>query len=112
MILSGRIYTADELYELGVVDVLAKDGEGVEEVNMFIRKHEKNRNTRQSLLKVRNRVNPVTYKELIDIGEVWVDAAMTLTSRELKIMERLIRSQDKMAKTLVQTAVPILQESG
>jgi len=112
MILSGRIYTAEELYELGVVDVITNDGEGVEEVNMFIRKHEKNRNTRKSLLKIRNRVNPVSYKELIDIGEVWVDAAMALTSRELKIMERLIRSQDKMAKTLIQTAAPVLQESG
>jgi DSF synthase len=103
MILSGRIYTAEELYEIGVVDILADDGGGVEEVLRFINKHGKNKNTRESLLKIRNRVNPVTLEELLDIGEIWVDAAMSLTSRELKVMERLIRSQDKMAKTLVQT---------
>ncbi len=112
MILSGRIYSADELYEMGVVDVLANDGEGLDEVNKFVKKHEKNKNTRESLLKIRNRVNPVTYKELIDIGEIWVEAAMSLTSRELKVMERLIKSQDRMAKTLAQTAATVYEKIG
>ena len=112
MILSGRIYSAEELYEIGVVDIIANDGEGVDEVNKFIKKHEKNRNTRISLLKIRNRVNRVSYEELIDIGEIWVEAAMSLTSRELKVMARLIRSQDKMAKTLVKIAEAPLEKSG
>lgn len=112
MILSGRIYTAEELHELGVVDVLADDGEGVNEINNFIKKHDKNSNTRKSLLKIRNRVNPVTLEELLDIGEMWVDAAMSLTTRELKVMERLIRSQDRMSKTLVNTAVDDIELSG
>ena len=112
MILSGRIYSAEELYEIGVVDVIANDGEGVDEINKFIRKHAKSRNTRESLLKIRNRVNPVTYEELIDIGEIWIEAAMSLTSRELKVMARLIRSQDKMAKTLVQSTTSHCNNSG
>ena len=103
MIISGRIYTAEELYEIGVVDVLAECGDGVGEVIRFVRRHDKNKNTRKSLLKIRNRVNPVTYEELMDIGEIWVEAAMSLTSRELKVMERLVRSQNKMAKYLLQT---------
>ena len=112
MILSGRIYSADELYEMGVVDVLANDGEGLDEVNKFVKKHEKNKNTRGSLLKIRNRVNPVSYKELIDIGEIWVEAAMSLTSRELKVMDRLVKSQDRMAKTLAQTATILYENIG
>jgi len=112
MILSGRVYTAEELHEIGVVDVLADDGEGVSEVNRFIKKHDKNGNTRKALLKIRNRVNPVTLTELLDIGEIWVDTAMSLTVRELKVMERLIRSQDRMAKTLVNTSMEDVQLSG
>lgn len=104
MILSGRIYTAEELYEIGVVDHVAEDGHGVDAVNKFIFQHSKNSITRKSLLKIRNRVNPVTLDELLDIGKIWVEAAMSLTSRELKIMDRLVRSQDRMAKTLVHTA--------
>jgi DSF synthase len=100
MILSGRIYTAEELHEIGVVDVLANDGEGIAEVNDFIKKYDKNSNTRKAMLRIRNRVNPVTLEELLDIGEMWVEAAMSLTTRELKVMERLIRSQDKVSQTL------------
>jgi len=103
MILSGRIYTAEELFQLGVVDFLADDGMGVSEVKNLMKKHEKNSNTRKSLLKIRNRVNPVTFDELIDIGNIWVDAAMSLSERELKVMQRLVRSQDKIAESLVQT---------
>ena len=112
MILSGRIYTAEELHEIGVVDILAEDGEGMAEIDRFIKRHEKSRNTREAMLKIRNRVNPVTLEELLDIGEIWVEAAMSLTTRELKVMERLIRSQDRMAKTLVDTAINNVQLSG
>jgi DSF synthase len=103
MILSGRIYSAEELFELGVVDVLAEKGDGVNESSKFIERHRKNCNTRNALLAIRHRVNPVTLEELVDIGQIWVDAAMSLGVRELKIMERLIRSQDKMSKTLERT---------
>lgn len=103
MILGGRVYKSEELHEMGIIDLIAEKGKGVEEVREFIKRLEKNGNTRKSLLKVRNRVSPVTYQELIDIGEIWVDAALSLTSRELKIMERFIRSQDKMAMSLVDT---------
>lgn len=103
MILGGRVYKSEELHEMGIIDLIAKKGRGVEEVREFIKRLEKNGNTRRSLLKVRNRVSPVTYQELIDIGEIWVEAALSLTARELKIMERFIRSQDKMAKSLVDT---------
>lgn len=112
MILSGRIYTAEELHEIGVVDVLANDGEGVIEVNNFIKKHNKNSNTRKALLKIRSRVNPVTLDELLDIGEIWVEAAMSLSTRELKVMERLIRSQDRMSETLANTTVEDLRLRG
>lgn len=104
MILSGRIYSAEELYEIGVVDYIAEDGHGADAVNKFMFQHTKNSTTRKSLLKIRNRVNPVTIEELLDIGKIWVDAAMSLSSRELKIMDRLVRSQDRMAKALVHTA--------
>jgi DSF synthase len=103
MIISGRIYSAEELFDLGVVDVLAENGDGVNEASKFIERHQKSQNTRKALLKIRHRINPVTLEELLDIGQIWVDAAMSLGDRELKIMERLIRSQDKMSKTLEKT---------
>lgn len=103
MILSGKIYSAEELYEMGIVDVVAEDGDGLNEIKKFIKKLTKNQNTRKALMKIRHRVHPVSLEELLDIGQIWVDAAMSLTDRELKTMERLVKSQDKMAQTLVET---------
>ena len=103
MILSGRIYSAEELYEMGLVDVLSENGKCREDVISFIRKLDKTSNTRKAVLKIRNKINPVTFEEMLDIGEIWVDAAMSLSSKELKVMERLVKSQDRLAKSMVST---------
>ena len=100
MILNGRIYSAEELYEMGLIDVLAEDGRGAEEVEQFIKKMKKSKNTRRAVLKIRNRVHPVTFDEMLDIGEIWVDSAMALAPKEIKVMQRLVRSQDRMARSL------------
>jgi len=100
MILNGRIYTAEELYDMGLVDAITEDGHGANEVGEFIRKLEKSKNTRKALLRIRNRVHPVTFEEMLDIGKIWVDSAMALEPREIKVMQRLVRSQDRMAKSL------------
>ena len=101
MILSGRIYTAQELHEICLVDVVAGSGCGEAEVENFIKKLEKSRNTRVAILKMRNMINPISFDEMLSIGEIWVESAMSLSAKELKTMQRLVRSQDRMAKSLV-----------
>ncbi|MBI5659567.1 MAG: crotonase/enoyl-CoA hydratase family protein [Nitrosomonadales bacterium] len=95
MILSGKIYGAEELHEIGVVDVLVEDGEGEDAVHNYVRKHARSSNGFQALQRMRQRFNPVTYREMMDITTIWVDAAMQLEERDLKIMDRLVRSQQK-----------------
>jgi DSF synthase len=111
MILSGRIYSAEELYDMALIDVVSEDGHGVQEVDIFIKKLEKSKNTRKAILKIRNRINPVTFEEMIDIGEIWVNSAMALSPQELKVMQRLVRAQDRMAKSLSRVKPPELSES-
>jgi DSF synthase len=101
MILSGRIFTAEELYDQGVIDYIFEDDHGVQEIDLFIKKLEKSKNTRKAILKIRNRINPVTFEEMLDIGEIWVESAMALSQKEVKVMQRLVRSQDRMAKSLL-----------
>ncbi|HKK13735.1 MAG TPA: crotonase/enoyl-CoA hydratase family protein [Gammaproteobacteria bacterium] len=95
MILSGRLYSAGELHELGVIDVVVPPGELGAAFDTFRKRFQKSRNTYQSLLRVRDRVHPVSFEELIEIGDIWVDAAFRLSERELRTMERLIKSQDR-----------------
>jgi len=44
--------------------------------------------------RVKDICNQVSYQELIDIGTVWADAALKLTEKDLRMMERLVRRQN------------------
>ena len=93
LILSGRVLSAAKLHEMGVIDVLAKDGEGQSVVRDWIARNGKHRNGLQAALCARRRVNNVTREELDAITDVWVDAAFRLGDRDLKMMSRIVRAQ-------------------
>jgi DSF synthase len=93
LILSGKILSAAELHEMGVIDVLAKDGEGEAAVRDWIAKNAKRRNGVQAAFRARRCVNQVTREELDAIIDVWVDAAFRLGDRDLKMMGRIVRAQ-------------------
>jgi DSF synthase len=96
MILSGRLYTAQELFELGIVDVVADDGAGVAAVEEYIRRHRRQRNGYLALQRARQRAHRISYQELIDITDIWVDAALALTPKDMKVIERLVRAQNRV----------------
>ncbi|HSP00688.1 MAG TPA: crotonase/enoyl-CoA hydratase family protein [Thioalkalivibrio sp.] len=90
LILSGQIYTAEALHEMGVVDILTEDGEGERAVYEYIARENKARNGFRALRAAKRVSNPVTRQELSDITEIWVDAALRLRLRDLRMMERLL----------------------
>ena len=93
LILSGKIYSAAELHKMGVVDVLATDGQGETAVRNWIAKNAKRRNGLQAVHRARQFIHPITREELDGIVNLWVDAAMRLGERDLKMMNRLVRAQ-------------------
>lgn len=97
LILSGRVYSAEELYEMGVVDVLAEDGQGEEAVMAYMKKHIRAHNGYEAMHKIRQAYHSISYDELMHIGAMWVDAALRLGERDLRIMERIARTQEKLA---------------
>jgi DSF synthase len=93
LILSGQILPAYKLHEMGVVDVLAPNGQGEAVVRNWIASNAKRRNGMQAVFRARQIVHPASRQELDDIVELWVDAALRLGERELKMMSRLARAQ-------------------
>ncbi len=93
MILSGTLFTSEQLFEMGVVDILAEKGEGEVEVYRYIGSASRANNTYKSMQKLKDICNQVTYKELSDIATVWADSALQLSPRDLRMMERLVRRQ-------------------
>jgi len=93
MILSGEIYTAEKLHEMGLIDILAEDGQGEEAVRAYIRRETKHHSVHRSIRAVRNRVIPLTLEELRDVADIWVEQALTLDETSLRKMERLRSAQ-------------------
>lgn len=96
IILSGSVYTAEEFHEMGIVDVLVDDGGGEGAVHTYVEKHKRRPNAYDSVYRARQRYHAVTREELTDIAEFWVDAAMRVRPKDLRIMEMLVRSQDRL----------------
>ncbi len=93
LILSGRVLSAERLHEMGVVDVVAPAGQGESTVREWITRNARRRNGMQGVLRARQIVSPVSREELDAVAETWVDAALRLEDRDLKMMSRIVRAQ-------------------
>jgi DSF synthase len=93
LILSGKILPAAKWHEMGVVDVLAKDGQGESATQAWIAKNSRKRNGFQAVMRVRQQVFPVTREELDAVAETWVDCALRLEDRDLRMMGRVVQAQ-------------------
>ncbi|OCC23240.1 enoyl-CoA hydratase [Croceicoccus estronivorus] len=97
MILSNESYSAEQLYEMGIVHVLAEKGEGVSACRDYIHK---SRRRHVGLVKARQAMrlaSPVPLDELKRIVDLWADAALGLSEQDLKVMSRLTRAQSRLA---------------
>jgi DSF synthase len=111
LILSGRIFTAEELYAMGVVDVLAEDGAGEQAVVDYISRHNRKFNAHLGTYRARRQVNPVTLEELMNVVDIWAEAAMNLKAPDLRKMDRLCAAQDKRL-AVMRAAGPALMAAG
>jgi DSF synthase len=93
IILSGRTYSADELYEMGIIDVVADDGHGVQATEDYLNSHNQSHNTIRALKKIRQIVHPIKRQHLDEIADIWFDAAMNLSEKDLAKMGRIIHLQ-------------------
>jgi DSF synthase len=93
LISSGKVYTAEELYDMGVVDLLVADGEGEEAVYDYINRQKSRSSGLYALDKIVEQYNPLSYDELTGVVDLWVDTAMELSAKNLRLMEYLVAAQ-------------------
>jgi DSF synthase len=99
IVMSGRVYGAKELHDIGVVEVLTEDGLGLETVRRLIQQRQKKALAYQTLFQAKQVCDPITKGELLGIVGIWVNAALELQTRDLRMMARLMRGQDRMLTT-------------
>jgi len=97
LIVSNETYSAEQMYELGLVHQLAENGEGLAACREFIDK-----STRRHLGLVNSRkamklTRPLALEELKRIVDLWADTALQLREYDLKVMSRLAAAQTRLA---------------
>jgi DSF synthase len=99
MMLSGRIYTAEEMKDVGLIHILAEPGQGIAEARDYIHRSKRRHTGSRSIYQIGREVNPITLAELDRIVQVWADACLQLRDRDLKVMHRLVSAQDRLQGT-------------
>jgi len=97
MILSGRLYTAEQLQRRSLVDLIVEDGEGEAAIEAVLRSVNPRLRGTLAALEARRHAAPITYESLMTIVDQWTETALQLTDRDLRLMERLARAQVRKA---------------
>jgi DSF synthase len=97
MMLSNRLYGAEEMHEMGLVHVLAEPGCGEDAVRAYIARNGRKQSGHRGIYHASGLVDPISLIELEAVVEVWADSAMCLTDTDLKLMKRLVEAQSRLA---------------
>ncbi len=98
LIVSNETFTAQQMYDLGIVHRLADPGEGLDECRDFIDKSVRRLPGLVNGRRAMKLTRPVALEELKRIVELWADAAMQLREQDLKVMSRLATAQSRLVK--------------
>lgn len=96
MILSGKRFTTEELYEMDIIDVMAEPGQGVEAVLNYINKKNKMLNAAQGLREARELHDKISYENLVKVVEIWIERAFNLSPKDQRKIEIIVAKQEKI----------------
>jgi DSF synthase len=94
-ILEGKLHSAEELYGMGIVDILVDDGQGEAAIVEYCSKNRQRFAAERAVYLARRASNPVELDELLRITNIWAETAMTLTEADVRKMERLADAQER-----------------
>ena len=95
LIVDHRVYTATDLYEMGILDMLVADGEGRIAVTEYMQRHMALAPGHHGFQAALDRALPLTMSEMEDVVQYWVDAAMQISERNIRLMKYFARAQEK-----------------
>jgi DSF synthase len=97
MILSGRLYSAEELHYRRLVDVVVDEGQGEAAIDQVVREVDQRHRGTIAALRAQRLAAPIRHETLLAIVDQWAEGALGLTDRDLRLMERLARAQARKA---------------
>lgn len=100
MILSGRLYGAEEMRDMGLVSIVAEPGQGIAAARDYMERNARRHVGHRATFQAGREVNPLTLAELDRIVEIWADSCLQLRERDLRVMQRLVHAQDRLPRAL------------
>ena len=91
---TGKLYSARELHDLGVVYKLVENGQCNKEIEVFVKSLLNKQTSINILQKLKRKAFPITYSDLQYNVELWVGRALQLNERDTRKMQRLARRQE------------------
>jgi DSF synthase len=98
MLLDGLEFDAQTLYDEGVIDILAEEGQGQSAVREYARKYRRRHNALTSICGALREAGPAD-TELETIVRLWAEAAMKIGETDLRMMEKLVARQERLLGT-------------
>jgi len=90
IIASSRRYSAEELYEIGIVDFLANPGCGDDVLRSLVELA-----SNGHIADLRGRFSNIKKDELLDTVSEWVEVAMKLSDKHLRTIDFLVQAQER-----------------
>lgn len=92
---SGKIYGGQEMYDMGLIDILAPAGEARSTALAWMAAGAERHARRRDMAALRRHVFPISAEELLKITDIWVDCSCGVTAHDIRHMERLAAAQKR-----------------
>ena len=96
MMLTGETRTAAEMLAMDGIDLVVPEGTGRAALDAYVDEDMRRHSAHSAILAARQRARPITYDEVRDIVDIWVECAMRVSEADLRMMERLVSAQHKL----------------
>jgi DSF synthase len=93
MVLSGKLFSAEHLFRRSLVDLVVDDGLGEAAIEHVVRTVDPKLRGTLAALHAQRLAAPISYESLVATVDLWAESALALTTRDLRLMERLARAQ-------------------
>jgi DSF synthase len=98
IISAGRVYSARELFDLDIIDVVAPQGAALKTAYEWMRDPDGSKfQRRRALVRHRKHCFPIHKQELLRVVELWTDCSLAISKHDLRYMERLVSAQLRLS---------------
>jgi len=93
IVYSGKVFTAQEMFDLGVIDYLVPVGKGSDKISEIIKSERENQFKFNNLRKIENSLHHISHDQMIKSVNLWAETVINIPVKKKKFIQRLISRQ-------------------